>query len=209
MTMLALLRHGTTEWNLAGRMQGRRDTALSEAARECLAASRLPPELAGFTWLTSPLQRAVATAAALGIADAKPEPRLVEMDWGDWEGRTLAELRARPANIMPADIMAADLMAEREAAGLDFTPPGGESPRAVQRRLAPLLAELAAAGHPVGAVTHKGVIRAVLALATGWDLRGKPPARLDWRCVHLFRLDAAGHPSPLRLNLALVPRAPR
>jgi glucosyl-3-phosphoglycerate phosphatase len=208
MTVLALLRHGTTEWNLAGRMQGRHDTALSAAARDSLAALRLPPELAGFAWLTSPLRRAAETAIALGIAYARPDPRLVEMDWGEWEGRTLAELRAQPADIMAADIMAADVMAQREEAGLDFKPPGGESPREVQLRLAPLLAELAQAGRPVGAVTHKGVIRAVLALATGWDLRGKAPARLDWHAVHLFRLDAAGHPAPLRLNLGLVPRSP-
>jgi probable phosphoglycerate mutase len=99
-------------------------------------------------------------------------------------------------------------MARAEAAGLDFKPPGGESPRDVQARLAPLLAEIAAGGRPVAAVTHKGVIRAVLALATRWDMHGKPPTRLDWRAIHLFRLDAAGQPSPDRFNLALLPRPP-
>ena len=44
---------------------------------------------------------------------------------------------------------------------------------------------------PTLAVTHRGVIRAILAEATGWDMRGKPPARLDWDAVHLFMLDAA------------------
>jgi broad specificity phosphatase PhoE len=196
MTLLALLRHGKTEWNDDGRLQGRHDTALSEAARDTLAMLQLPPELAGFAWLTSPLRRAIETAAALGIADARPEPRLVEMDWGDWEGHTLAALRAAPHGAM----------AQREAAGLDFKPPGGESPREVQVRLAPLLAEIAAADRPVGAVTHKGVIRAILALATGWDMRGKAPARLDSAAIHLFDLDRAGRPSPRRLNLGLARR---
>jgi probable phosphoglycerate mutase len=100
-------------------------------------------------------------------------------------------------------------MAEREATGLDFKPPGGESPRDVQARLQPLLAEIAAAGRPVGAVTHKGVIRAMLALATGWDMRGAAPFHLDWRAAHLFELDREGRPAPLRLNLALERRAPR
>jgi broad specificity phosphatase PhoE len=199
MTLLALLRHGKTEWNGCGRMQGRHDTMLTAQARETLVTLRLPLELSGFAWLTSPLRRATDTAALLGIADARPDPRLVEMDWGDWEGHTLAELRALPGN----------MMAEQEDAGLDLKPPGGESPREVQARLAPLLAEIAAAGRPVGAVTHKGVIRAILALATSWDMRGKPPVRLDWHAIHLFELDRKGRPAPVHLNLALLPRAPR
>lgn len=196
MTILALLRHGATEWNAAGRMQGRRDVKLSFAGRAAFAASCLPPELAGFAWLTSPLCRAVESASALGIENARAESRLTEMDWGDWEGRTLAELRAVPDYAM----------ALREAAGVDFEPPGGESPRQVQVRLAPLLAEVARAGRPIGAITHKGVIRAILALALGWDMRGKPPVRLDWHAVHLFQLDGTGRPAPLRLNLGLLPR---
>ena len=199
MTLLALLRHGKTEWNESGRMQGRHDTMLTAQTRATLVALCLPPELSGFAWLTSPLRRAIDTASLLGIADAKSDPRLVEMDWGDWEGRTLAELRAGRG----------ETMAEREAEGLDFKPPGGESPREVQARLAPLLAEIAASGQPVGAVTHKGVIRAILALATAWDMRGKAPFHLDWGAIHLFELDRDGRPAPLRLNLALLPRAPR
>jgi broad specificity phosphatase PhoE len=198
MTVLALLRHGATEWNAAGRMQGRRDEPLSAAGRAALAAVRLPPELAGFAWLTSPLRRAVETAACLGIADARVEPRLIEMDWGDWEGRTLAELRGLPDGVM----------AHREAAGLDFRPSGGESPREVQGRIAPLLAEVAQAARPVAAITHKGVIRAVFASATGWDMRGRLPFKLDWHAIHLFQLDEFGEPAPLQLNLGMLPRRP-
>ena len=43
--------------------------------------------------------------------------------------------------------------------------------------------EVAATGQPVVAVSHKAAIRALLALATGWDMTGKPPMRLDWRSV--------------------------
>jgi probable phosphoglycerate mutase len=144
--------------------------------------------------LSSPLLRAVATAQRLGAVRPAVEPRLTEMDWGEWEGFTLAELRTR---FGPA-------MAAAEARGLDFRPPGGESPRDVQARLGPLLAEIAAEGRPVVAVTHKGVIRAVLARATGWDMQGKPPARLSWDAAHLFRLAADGSPRVERLNLALA-----
>jgi probable phosphoglycerate mutase len=45
------------------------------------------------------------------------------------------------------------------------------------------------------------VIRAVYASAAGWDLRGKPPAKLAWDAVHLFRVGAGGAPAIERLNL--------
>jgi probable phosphoglycerate mutase len=70
----------------------------------------------------------------------------------------------------------------------------------VVERIKPWLRELAAEGVPTLAVTHRGVIRAVLAEATGWDMRGKPPAKLDWSAVHVFALDAQGRPSVERLN---------
>ena len=54
---------------------------------------------------------------------------------------------------------------------------------------------------PTLAITHRGVIRAIYAAATGWDLRGKPPAKLDWSAVQLFRLGADGTPAIEQLNL--------
>jgi probable phosphoglycerate mutase len=154
----------------------------------------LPAELAGFAWLTSPLRRAIDTARRLGILDAVVELRLTEMEWGEWQGASLAGLRAR----LGAEMVLA------EAEGLDFRPPAGESPREVQARVKPLLAEIARSGRPIAAITHKGVIRAVLALATGWDMRDKPPHRLSWAAAHLFRLDSTGRPAVERLNLPLA-----
>ena len=113
------------------------------------------------------------------------------MDWGAWEGESLAALRERLG----------EEMRDNEARGLDFMPPGGESPRRVTERLKPWLQELARAGVPTLAVTHRGVIRAILAEATGWDMRGKPPAKLDWEAVHFFLLDRQGKPSVQRLNV--------
>jgi len=74
----------------------------------------------------------------------------------------------------------------------------GESPREVLARLRGWLAELSA---PTLAITHRGVIRAVFAAAAGWDLRGKPPAKLDMGAVQLFRLGAEGAPAIEQLNL--------
>jgi len=167
MVMLALVRHGPTAWNADGRIQGRADVPLSDAGRAMVALWRLPDGWAGLRWLSSPLARARQTATLMGV-DAGVEDRLIEMDWGRWEGRRLADLRA--------DAGAA--MAEAEARGLDLRPPGGESPRDVQARLLPLLAQIAADGRNTGAVCHKGVMRAALALATGWDMTGKPPAKV-------------------------------
>ena len=62
--------------------------------------------------VTSPLQRCVQTAALLGAPDAAREPRIIEMDWGDWEGESFVALRARLG----------EAMRENEARGLDFRP---------------------------------------------------------------------------------------
>lgn len=194
MTLLAILRHGPTEWNAARRIQGHVDMPLSEAGRETVAFWRLPAGLDRYRWVSSPLCRATETAALLLGAPVPMDDRLREMAWGAWEGRSLAELRAEGGEAMAAN----------EARGLDFRPPGGESPRDLQCRLRPWLAEVVRAGHPVGAVTHRGVIRAIYALASGWDMTGKPPTRLDSGCLHLFRLDADGLPRVERLNLPLM-----
>ena len=147
MSLLAFMRHVPTTWSEEGRLQGRAD--VPPLRYEQATAWRAPPEFLQYRWLSSPLERCKATARRLGV-DAAIEPRLIEMDWGEWEGQTLVDLRARLG----------DAMAAEEAKGLDFCPPGGESPRDVQARIEPLLAEIAASGRTTVAVTHKGVIRA-------------------------------------------------
>lgn len=183
MIRLAVLRHGATEWNAAKRLQGRADIPLSDAARKSLAARHVPAGYRDLLWFASPLLRARQTADALGLQAAIAEP-LIEMDWGSYEGSTLVELQARHGAAF----------AENEARGLDLLPPGGESPRQVQRRLLPWLRGLRA---DAGAITHKGVIRAMLALAIDWPMLGKPPVRLDWHCLQEFRITDDG-----RLELA-------
>ena len=193
MVRFAVVRHAPTEWNAIGRVQGRTDISLSETGRELAASWSLPPDLAEFRAIASPLARTLETAHLLLGRTAATDARLVEMDWAVWEGRSLPDLRAELG----------DLMVAWEADGLDFRAPGGESPRDVQARLAPLLAEVARAAQPTLAVTHKGVIRALYALATGWDMTDKPPEKLRDDCVHVFTLSAEGVPSVDRLNLPL------
>lgn len=193
MTPLAVIRHGPTAWNAEGRIQGTTDIPLSAAGRAVVGGWRVPPELAGFRWVSSPLSRALETARLLG-AEPDLEPLLAEMDHGEWEGRVVRQLRAE---LGPE-------MAENERRGLDFRPPGGESPRDVQRRLRPWLAGVARAGRPTVAVCHHGVLRAIHALASGWDMTAEPPVGLAPAAAHLYALDDDGRPTVERLNISLT-----
>ena len=194
-TDLILLRHGPTDWNAVGRIQGRSDRPLSREGRARVRDWRIPPAFQAYHWATSPLRRARETAALLGHQDAEVVPELIETDWGQWEGEKLTELRARLGETMAAN----------EARGLDFRPPGGESPRDLQIRLAPWLDRVARVERPCLAVAHKGVIRALYALATGWELGGKPPDKLQLDCAQAFHLASDGGLTIARLNLALLP----
>lgn len=193
MTDLLLIRHGPTVWNAAGRVQGQTDVPLSAAGRARVRRWRMPEAFAGFGWIASPLVRASETARLLGARRLPTEPRLMEMHWGEWEGETLADLRARYG----------EEMIRNEGRGLDFRARGGETPREVQTRLLIWTAEVAACGRPVVAVTHRGVIRALMARATGWDMLGKAPHRIDDGCAHLFRLDPGGRPEIAQMNIPL------
>lgn len=186
MIPLLVIRHGATDWNRDELIQGRTDRLLTAATREELRSTRLPPDWLGAACLSSPLQRAIETAQILGL-DPTPEPRLIEMAWGEWEGRNLAELRQELGREM----------AENEARGLDFRPPGGESPRDVQERLKPLLDEI---GERTILVTHKGVLRALYALARGWTMEGDPPDKLREGHAHELLL-SDGRLSVGRLNV--------
>ena len=191
MTELLILRHGPTAWNVARRLQGHVDEPLSDAGRTVVGLWRLPAGAESLRWVASPLRRAWETAAILGLSP-QAEPRLREMSWGDWEGRTLPEL-------LEAGLMTV----AHDRIGLDFRAPGGESPRDVQTRLRPWLAEVAAIGRPTGAVAHAGVIRAIYALATGWDLTSEPAEPIRNACAHRFRLAPDGTPELAALNIAL------
>ncbi|WP_341914078.1 histidine phosphatase family protein [Ferrovibrio terrae] len=186
---IVLLRHGPTDWNADKRLQGRTDTSLSETGRQQLSGRRIPAAYRDWPWYASPLRRAQETATLLGL-QATTEPALIEMDWGAYEGCTLAELHARHGAAFAAN----------EELGLDLQPPGGESPRQVQQRLLPWLRNLPG---NAGAVTHKGVIRAILALAFDWPMLGKPPVRLDWRCLQEFSITEDGRPVLAAANVPL------
>ena len=194
---LVAIRHAPTPWNRERRLQGRTDVALGPEGIAAARAWRADPAWSSYRLLASPLKRAQETARLLFPDRAITlEPRLVEMDFGAWEGKSLTELRAEPG--AEAE--------ERESLGLDFSAPGGETPRQVQARIQPLLDEIAANGEGTIILTHKAVLRALLSLATGWALLGKPPVKLKPDSAHLFLLDATGQISVERMNVSLLPQ---
>ncbi|MDP1966237.1 MAG: histidine phosphatase family protein [Reyranella sp.] len=190
----AILRHAPTEWNALGRLQGLTDTCLSPEGEAMARRWRLPTPADHWKRLSSPLQRARRTAELLRPSAAVAvDSALREMSFGVWEGRTLVELRAEGG----ADFAAI------EADGLDFQPPGGESPRTAMARIGTWAGHIAQAGESVVAVSHKATIRALLALATGWNMLGRPPHKLDWRSVHFFVAQDDGRVAIERLNVPL------
>ncbi len=130
--VIYFIRHGQTEWNVEQRLQGQRDSPLNAAGREQARRcgellrdmfARNGRAAADFDYVSSPLLRARSSLelvrASLGVEPAgyRTDPRLAEMCFGEWEGLTYADLRAR----------AADLLALREQDPWHFAPPGGES----------------------------------------------------------------------------------
>ncbi len=189
----AILRHAPTVWNGEGRLQGLTDTCLSPEGEAAARAWRLPPPADRWKRMSSPLQRARRTAELMQPSAAVVlDSRLREMSFGLWEGFTVKELRATGG----------EQFAAAEAAGLDFHPPGGESPRMTMVRLSRWSATLT---EPVVAVSHKAAIRALLALATGWNMLGRPPHKLDWTSAHFFVAHEEGRVSIERLNVPLTP----
>lgn len=191
---IAFIRHGPTEWNAEKRLQGRSDIPLSEAGRAKVATWHLPRLLSVFSARTSPLCRAQETAKILLGRVPPLDSDLIEMDFGQWEGERLPVLR---------ETLGAE-MTRNEARGLDFTPPGGESPRVVQTRLQGMFHRWLDEKEDRLAFAHKGVIRAAYAMAVGWDMTGRPPHKLDWNAAHLFQFDARAGLSVQSLNLLLT-----
>ena len=194
MTRLVMIRHATTIWNENRRLQGRSDIALSAKGHRELKNWQIPKTYENGRWVCSPLLRAVQTARTLGATQLQCEPRLVEMNWGDWEGCTIDELQLNDP----------EYMNEVESRGLDFSAPNGESPRQIQQRLAPWLLRIANQSEPINAVCHKGVIKSLFAWAINWNLLGKSPIKLDWSSAQIFNLNENGAPSLEKSNVNLL-----
>ncbi len=132
---LVLLRHGQTDFNVAGRMQGHLESMLTDSGRA--QAFGVAPEIARMgpdRLISSDLRRAVDTADVVGSACGQPvklDSRLRETHLGKWQGSTVAEIeQAWPGAI---STWRSDPM---------WAPPGGESRVDVVRRSRPVVDEL-------------------------------------------------------------------
>jgi probable phosphoglycerate mutase len=190
---IAFLRHGPTEWNAQGRVQGHTDIPLSE---EGFAKMRkLRPPFPAPRSFVSPLKRARQTAEAFGLANPVVDARLMEQNWGRWEGLSRAEILAREGKDA---FLRAGLAAQ-------FRPPGGESTQELHDRVADFLRDVARGEGAAIAVAHLGVLRAAYTLATGWDMATPMPGDLDVSKALVLELTAAGNTRVHGLNVELIP----
>ncbi|MDE1567569.1 histidine phosphatase family protein [Aquabacter sp. P-9] len=160
-----LVRHGETDWNVAGRLQGRTNVPLNrlgrlQAAEVSRVLHQLVGDVRGLAYVSSPLARAVETMRILRTTldlpaqDFAQDSDLSELSFGRWEGHTWPDLRRRFGD----DVKARDLDP------WNFVPPGGESYVQLAARAEAALDRLP--GDAV-VVTHGGVIRALLHVRAG------------------------------------------
>ncbi len=165
MTVLVLMRHGQTDYNAEGRLQGSLDVPLGDtgrlqaaaAARAVIAHHGTPDRI-----VTSPLSRARDTAAAVGALVPVPvtvERRLTQRSYGEWEGLTWDEVRLR----WPHEYA-------RRMRGEDPRIEGWDGAEEVSARVAAALHEACDGARLVVAVSHGSAI-----MAGALALLGLPP----------------------------------
>ena len=163
------IRHGQTDWNVEGRLQGQLDIPLNDTGRgqaarngrvlaERLAADGVDP--ASLAYIASPLGRAMETMRlvrdALGLDHSFPtDPRLMEITFGEWTGKTYAELRASGYETQ---------VRARKKDKWSFRPPGAETYAELAQRVAGWLETVE---RDTIAVAHGGIFRVLNGLLLG------------------------------------------
>jgi broad specificity phosphatase PhoE len=183
------IRHGQTEWNALGRLQGVQDIPLNDLGREqSVHAGYILADLfrrdgesaSSIGFVASPLGRARQTmelvrgVLKLPLSGYAIDDRLREIGYGEWEGSTLAEMQAKDP----------DLFARRQIEKWTVAPPGGETYVAVQARVTDWFRGLT--GDTVVAA-HGGTLRAlmvVLGLETPESAADLP---IEQGVVYVFR----------------------
>lgn len=193
MTRLVLVRHAETASNAAGRAQGRADHALTDLGRR--QAVGLVPALLSFeprAIYSSPAARALQTAAPLASAtglEALVDERLHELDQGELDGLTGAEMRAAAPEFMRA-------WSEGDPSELRL--PGGETLGEAQARMTAAAAAIASAvGEGTAVVfSHNLALRALLCGVLGVPLAGFRRFRTDLAGYTVVQVEAseAGEP---------------
>lgn len=170
-TTLYIIRHGETAHNAAGRLQGHVDVALAERGRRQAAAAALVLRgrpIAGL--YSSDLLRARQTAEIIGDELGLPvklEPRLREVNVGEWGNLTAAEIQSKHPEVLQ----------QMRRAPEQTRYPGGESYGELADRVMAALTDIANAhaSQAVAVVTHGGALRAIMSwqLGYGWAQRDR------------------------------------
>lgn len=212
--LVYIIRHGVTDWNASGRIQGHLDPPLNATGRQqaYLVGQHLAT-LGATAIFSSDLQRAYDTARIIGQTLGLRVVQtlgLREMHFGRWQGLTPQQIRACDP----------EGYAARHANPFDVPPPGGETwRRFFDRAVEALEAVLATTtAERIIVVTHSGVCTVLGLRAQGLDCTGKRTFQNDncavhtiaiagtqWRAVHLndvahLRLLSAVSPIPCSLE---------
>lgn len=185
------IRHGQTDFNAEGRLQGQLDIPLNAVGREqaerngrMLGEFLQGEDADGWDWIASPLGRTretmeiVRRAAGLDPAAYRTDPVLRELTFGTWEGFTIDEMRVRD----PA------LVALRKRDKWHFVPPEGESYEMLSERIGGFLAALT---RPTIAVAHGGVLRVLQRRLLGMATDDAPSAGVPQDRLWLYEDGAA------------------
>jgi broad specificity phosphatase PhoE len=189
--VIVLVRHGETDANRAGLLLGRADPPLNERGQEqaaAVAGSLASHSGSDSALITSPLLRARDTAARISDAVGVPaavDERLIELDYGDWDERRVADV--------PAEVAA------RWRADPAFAPPGGESLVELRGRVAPFAAEVFdhADERTTILVSHVSPIKAII--LWGLDLGDEYAWRLRLDVAAISRM-GVGPTGPMLLT---------
>jgi broad specificity phosphatase PhoE len=187
-THFGLLRHAMTQWNRERRIQGQTDTPLSPQGE--LQAGQWGQILKAYRWnriLVSDACRALETATRINTVLEVPmdsDPRLREQAWGEWTGKTIAQLEQE----------APLLLAEQEQAGWNFCPPGGEDRLTVRDRSLKAIGEATQkwGGERILVITHEGVIKCLLYHLCGCRFVPGEPSLTHPRSLHWLIHDPNG-----------------
>ena len=193
---LILVRHGQSEWNALGRLQGVSDPPLSAAGRaEAQALGPFVAALRPDVTVSSDLRRARETLDLLGLDVPRlaSDPRWREADLGDWTGR-------HPSDLDPDEHAA--FLRWRVGRG---APPGGEGWEGTRARVGTAARELAASGAGRAlVVTHGGPIRALCHELAGLDPQYLQPVAN----ATVTMIETSPWPRLLALGMSPTPRSP-
>ena len=182
-TVIGLLRHGKTLWNEERRIQGRKNSPLSEnGAKEVHQWGEFLHNVSIDQIVSSDLGRVKETVAIIQkyIPSVPVEytASLREQSWGDWEGKTFDYLRLHHA----------DELKKQVDAGWDFCPPGGESRRQVLTRALAAITDFTDRfpGEQILLVSHEGIVKSVIYHLAGRAFLPEEKKIIQKRQLHLI-----------------------